>query len=138
MNIKNYYTKAVAILFIGVVTAFLFSCKKKDPQPAPDPYQQQLPSVVSFSTNVVPIFNSYCNSSGCHSATSPAAGLNLSPASAYTSLMAKHETYTVTPSGSNLYIEVTNGNMPIPPAASLSSYNQQLILKWITQGTKNN
>ena len=136
---KNHsYIKAVVVLFVGLATAFLFSCKKKTPQPAPNPYQQQLPAVVSFSTNIVPIFTSSCNSGGCHSASSPAAGLNLTPTLAYNSLMVKHETYTVNPSGSNLYLEIANGEMPGPPAASLSSYQQQLILKWITQGANNN
>ena len=135
---KNVHIKAVAILLTGLATAFLFSCKKKTPQPAPDPYQQQLPAVVSFSTNIVPIFTASCNSSGCHGASSPAAGLNLTSSSAYSSLLANHETYTVNPSGSNLYIEINNGEMPKPPAASLSSYNQQLILKWITPGANNN
>ena len=135
---KNLHIKAVAILLTGLATAFLFSCKKKTPQPAPDPYQQQLPAVVSFSTNIVPIFTASCNSGGCHNATSPAANLNLTSSSAHSSLMSNHETYTVNPSGSNLYIEISNGEMPKPPAANLSSYQQQLILKWITQGANNN
>ena len=124
---------------MGVVIALLFSCKK-DPSPATvnANSQQQLPAVVSFSANIVPVFNNFCISSGCHAASSPAAGLDLTSASAYGSLMAKHETYTVNPSGSNLYIEISNGEMPKPPAANLSSYNQQLILKWITQGANNN
>jgi hypothetical protein len=137
---KKSYIKVVAILFLGMATAFLLSCKKK-PQDCgcpPSIVTQPLPAVVSFSTNIVPIFTNYCSSSGCHSALSPASGLNLTATSAYGSLMAKHETYTVNPSGSNLYIEVTNGNMPKPPATSLSSYEQQLILKWITQGAINN
>ncbi len=107
------------------------------PVPVPAP-QQTLPSVVSFSLNIVPIFNASCNSNACHSASSPAAGLNLAPSSAYGSLLAKHETYTVNPSISNLYIEISNGEMPKPPALSLTDYQQQLVLKWITQGASNN
>lgn len=120
-----------------MATAFICSCKKNTTQTTTTPPAQQLPAVVSFSTNIVPIFNSYCNSSGCHSATSPAAGLNLTPASAYGSLMAKQETYTVNPTGSNLYIEIANGEMP-KGGSPLSSYNQQLVLKWIQQGALNN
>ena len=126
------------MLYMGMVTALLFSCKKKTPQPAPNPNQQQLPAVVSFSANIVPIFTGSCISGGCHSASSPAAGLNLTSASAYSSLMSKQETYTVNPSGSNLYLEIANGEMPKLPASSLNSYQQQLVLKWITQGANNN
>jgi hypothetical protein len=136
---KNLHIKAVAVLLTGMVAAFLCSCEKKTVLPEPTPINQQtLPSVVSFSTNIVPIFTASCNSGGCHGASAPAAGLNLTPSSAYSSLMANHETYTVNPSGSNLYIEISNGEMPKPPAASLSSYQQQLVLKWITQGAGNN
>ena len=122
-----------------MVAAFLCSCKKSTTPTTTNttPPAQQLPAVVSFSTNIVPIFNSYCNSIGCHAATAPAAGLNLTPASAYGSLMAKHETYTVNPTGSNLYIEIANGEMP-KGGPSLNNYNQQLILKWIQQGALNN
>ena len=123
---------------MGVATIFIFSCKKSTTQTTTTPPTQQLPAVVSFSTNVVPIFNANCNSSGCHAATAPAAGLNLTSTSAYSSLMAKNETYTINPTGSNLYIEIANGEMPKPPAANLSSYNQQLVLKWIQQGALNN
>ena len=137
---KDLYIPIVAILITGVATIFLASCKKDTIQQSPSAplIQQTLPTVVSFSLNIVPVFTASCNSVSCHGSSSPAAGLSLTPASAYNSLMAKQETYTVNPPGSHLYIEITNGNMPKPPAASLSSYQQQLVLKWITQGALNN
>lgn len=135
MNRKYLYTKAVTILLAGVITVFLIACKKKNTQTTTT--TQQLPATVSFSTHIMPVFNASCNSGGCHSASSPAAGLNLTAASAYSSLMAKHEINTANPSGSNLYIEITNGDMP-KGASLLSSYDQQLVLKWITQGANNN
>jgi hypothetical protein len=140
LKAKNSYKKKIAVLLAGVATVFLYSCEKDTVQPnqTTSATQQTLPAVVSFSINIVPIFTASCNSIGCHGASSPAAGLNLTPVSAYNSLMAKHETYTANPSGSNLYIEVSNGEMPKPPAASLSGYQQQLILEWITQGASNN
>ncbi len=140
MKVKKLYKKAVALLLAGVTTAFLHSCEKDKGQPyqTTTATQQALPTVVSFSVNIVPIFTASCNSSGCHSATSPAAGLNLTLASAYNSLIAKHEIYTANPSGSNLYLEISNGEMPKPPTPSLSNYQQQLVLEWITQGANNN
>ncbi len=140
MKAQNSYKKTVALLLAGVATVFFYSCEKDAVQPnqTTSATQQTLPAVVSFSINIVPIFTASCNSTGCHGAASPAAGLNLTPPFAYSSLMAKHETYTANPSGSNLYIEISNGEMPKPPTASLSSYQQQLILEWITQGASNN
>jgi len=133
-------TKAVVALFIGAATALLFSCTKDAKiVTAPPPVQQPLPAIVSFSTHIVPVFNTYCNNtSGCHTAVAPAAGLNLTPASAYGSLFSKHEIDTASAMGSNLYIEITNGAMPKYPNSPLTSYNQQLILKWIQQKAKNN
>lgn len=133
MKTKYLYRKIDAVLFTGVVIIFLFACTKDKAIPST---AQLLPGVVSFSVNIIPIFNASCNSSPCHRAVSPSAGLDLTPTSAYSSLFAKHEIYTANPSGSHLYIEVSNGQMP--PGSGLGSYNQQLILKWIQQGANNN
>jgi hypothetical protein len=133
---KPISIKAVAILITGVAIAFLFSCKKKTTQTTSTP-AQPLPAVASFSVNIIPIFNASCNAGGCHGTSSPAAGLDLTTASAYSSLFAKNEIYTANPSGSNLYLEISNGEMPQAKAA-LSSYQTQLVLEWIQQGAKNN
>jgi hypothetical protein len=137
---KQLYTKAITILLTGVVIVFLFSCKKDTSiNTSNTTPQQPLPTVVSFSTHIVPIFNNTCNNaSGCHAASSPAAGLNLTAASAYGSLFSKYEIDTINPSSSNLYIEITNGAMPKYPAAPLTTYSRQLVLKWIQQKAKNN
>ncbi|MEO8762170.1 MAG: hypothetical protein ABI388_11620 [Bacteroidia bacterium] len=117
-----------------VANACLFSCKKKI---IDNSSTQPLPAVVSFSQHIVPVFNASCNSSGCHSGSSAAAGLNLLSSVAYQQLFSKHEIDTVNVNSSNLHIEVASGAMP-KGSNKLSEYNINLIQKWIQQKAKNN
>ena len=115
-----------------ITSACFFSCKKKTAAPT-----QTLPSVVSFSAHIQPIFNTSCVSGGCHSGGSPTAGLNLSANVAYSQLFSKHEIDTVNVNSSQLYTEVASGQMP-QGGSKLSDYNISLIQKWIQQKAKNN
>jgi uncharacterized membrane protein len=127
----------ILALLVIVVSA---SCTKKVGKLAPVTPTAivQLPAVVSFSNDIQPVFNANCNSVGCHSAVSPAASLDLTAVSAYANLINKHEIYVANPSGSNLVILIAGLQMPKPPAAPLTDYEQQLILNWIQQGAMNN
>jgi hypothetical protein len=102
--------------------------------------EQTLPDTVSFSKHILPIFNTYCNTSGCHSGKNPKARLNLEPAAAYTSLQRKGSGYidTLQPNGSVLYLALESTSQPMPPDGNLPGCDVKLILKWITQRAKNN
>ena len=128
---KNKKQVLVAILI--VMSSCFFSCKKK----TANPITQSLPAIVSFNNDIMPVFNAYCNTSGCHLSGSPAAGLNLSPSVAYSQLFVKHEIDTTNASSSNLYTEVASGQMP-KGGSKLSDYDIGLIQKWIQQKAKNN
>ncbi len=133
---KNYsrrYFFTMAIVLGGIAIVF-FRCKydKEDIQP-------QLPAVVSFSQHILPIFNSTCSLSGCHSGGSPTGNLDLTSAHAYTQLFARHEVDTLNPTLSVLYIQINStGSTQMPPTGKMSAYNINLILKWIQQKAKNN
>ena len=131
-TIKNKKQILVAILIATSIC--FFSCKKKTTTPSPT---QTLPTVVSFNNDIIPVFNAHCNSSGCHTGGSPAAGLNLSASVSYLQLFTKHEIDTTNASSSNLYIEVASGQMP-QTGGKLNDYNISLIQKWIQQKAKNN
>ena len=139
MNILQHTNKAMATLYMVAAIALFFSCKKTDNTTT---YKTEtsppIPSVVSFSVHIVPILNSSCNSSGCHSSVTPAANLNLTATAAYANLYSKHEIDTLNPTLSNLNIEINNGDMPKAPYSQLSNYDKQLILTWIQQKAKNN
>jgi hypothetical protein len=134
MNFNKGNKKQVLVAILIVMSACFFSCKKKTTSPSPTP---PLPAIVSFSNDIIPVFNAHCNTSGCHGSGSPAAGLNLSPSVAYSQLFTKHEIDTTNASNSNLYIEVASGQMP-KAGGKLSDYNISLIQKWIQQKAKNN
>jgi len=96
-----------------------------------------LPDTVHFATDILPVFSAYCTTSGCHSGSTPAAALDLTPVKAYKGLFRKNhlEVDTVQPDLSVLYIEM---NTEMPPSGKLSQYNIQLVYKWIQQKAKNN
>ncbi|HXD92837.1 MAG TPA: hypothetical protein VNX01_06455 [Bacteroidia bacterium] len=133
MSFNKRNKKQVLIAILIVTSACFFSCKKKT-SPSTTP---SLPATVSFSNDIMPVFNAHCNTSGCHSGGSPAASLNLSQSVAYSQLFAKHEIDTTNASNSNLHIEVASGQMP-QTGGKLSDYNISLIQKWIQQKAKNN
>lgn len=82
---------------------------------------------MSFTNNVLPIFASNCN--GCHNATTPAGGINLTN---YTGTKASIARLV----GS---ISHTAGYIPMPTSTTkLSSCDINKITAWISQGTLNN
>ena len=97
-------------------------------------------SVVSFSKNIVPIFNTYCNYAGCHSGTTPTGRLNLTASVAYSQLMQKGTGYvnTTNPNYSVLYSEMNSTSKPMPPTGRLDPCTIKLVYNWIQQQAKNN
>jgi len=120
---------ALLILIAGIV-AMLPSCYYEEiefDEPVIIPGD-----TVSFSLEVVPIFEARCNASVCHGGSKDP---NLTPDNAYNSLMNDGYVNTTTPSSSIIYTCIL-------PGGSMVSYAKQgdanLILKWIQEGAKNN
>ncbi len=91
---------------------------------------------VSFTQDLVPIFNASCNSSGCHNAGGKAP--DLSPVNAYSSLTNGGYVNTGDPEGSELYLWMTGKRgTPMPTSGINPDYNS-LVLAWIKQGALNN
>jgi hypothetical protein len=90
---------------------------------------------VSFKDNVLPIFSSKCNMSGCHAAG--AIPPDLSPANAYNSLINLNQIDTLAPIESNLYKEIKTGGGMVS-YSNITTSEAALVLKWITEGAKNN
>lgn len=102
-------------------------------EPPPPPIDTTVK--VSFSQEIIPIFNQSCNESTCHGGQfSP----DLRPANAYNALWDGGYIDTMTPEQSELYIWVYGqGRFPMPlNGADPAIYTP--ILNWIVQGAQNN
>lgn len=91
---------------------------------------------VSFTSDVIPIFNAECNTSGCHNpgGVKP----DLSPANAYISLTTGGYIIIETPEESELYRWMKGLEaVPMPPSGS-DALNTSIVLAWIQQGALEN
>jgi hypothetical protein len=96
----------------------------------------EITRTVSFTQDIVPMFNKSCNTSGCHTA----GGIkpDLSVVNAYTALTNGDYFNTTTAESSLLYQWMTGKKgTPMPTSGVNKDYNA-LVLAWIKQGAKNN
>jgi hypothetical protein len=91
---------------------------------------------VSFSQDIISIFNNSCNTSGCHSAGGQAP--NLTESNAFNSLTVGNYIDLNAPENSILYLKMTGKKgTPMPVSGINKDYNA-LVLAWMKQGAKNN
>ena len=88
---------------------------------------------VCFTNDVLPLFQTYCASTGCHDAATAAEDLNLTN---YTNI--KKGISPNNPGGSSYYTIIQNGSMPPRNKPQLSAAQITTIGKWINQGALNN
>jgi hypothetical protein len=122
--------KIILLIFSMVGIALLQSCQYE----WLDPIDTVVPDTVSFSVDIIPIFNNDgCDASGCHAPGGIAP--DLTSANAYSSLMSTNMINTAAPENSTLYTKVATGG-------SMNKFtkpgNPDIILKWIQQGALNN
>lgn len=96
----------------------------------------EIPQNVSYSNDIIPIFNESCNSASCHA--TGAIPPDLSPENGYNYLIYGGMVDTTQPEESILYKSMINEKDPMPPTGKLSEYETNLVLGWIQQGAKNN
>ena len=96
------------------------------------PEKQPIPDNVSFSNNIMPIFNDGCNTNVCHGtgATPP----DLTDANAYNALINGGYVDTDNPEASILYVTMNSGSMQ----TYTNPGDEDWVLAWIQQGAKNN
>jgi hypothetical protein len=91
---------------------------------------------MSFSKDIVVIFNTSCNVSGCHNRGGQKP--DLSADNAFNSLTNGGYINTTTPESSSLYLWMTGKKgTPMPVSGSNATYNAK-VLAWIEQGALNN
>lgn len=128
MKQKSKFTLTALSLLLTAFVLLFTGCEYDYVEPDNAPVVTK----VSFSGDVVPIFNSSCNFSGCHSAG--AVPPDLTPGNAYASLFANNMVDIGNPSGSLLYSTMNSGSMK---KYSTPDKNK-MILAWITQGGLDN
>lgn len=121
---KNFKT----LVFIVLAGFVLSSCEYEWIQPEKTP----VPTEVSFSNDLIPIFDNGCNTGVCHGAGATAP--DLTPANAYNALMDGGFVNTDTPEASSLYTTMATGTMKNYTTPG----DEDIVLGWIQQGAKNN
>lgn len=124
----------ISILAAGTFLVFLAGSCYYDA--TLEPLTPEVTTDVSFSKDIVPIFNQSCNSSGCHNAggVSP----DLTPANAYNSLNSGNYINVASPEDSELYRWMRGQRgLPMPLSGPDANYNAT-VLAWIKQGALNN
>jgi len=97
---------------------------------------EEITRTVTFSNDIISIFNSSCNVSGCHNAGGKAP--DLSATNAYNSLMGGGYINIDNVPASELYLWMTGKRgTPMPVSGVNKDYNA-LVLAWIKQGAQNN
>lgn len=91
------------------------------------------PDTAYFVNEVLPLINSKCAQSGCHSNVNPQEGVQLDN---YQSIINTGDITPGNPTKSDLYKEIVNNKMP--PGNPLTQAERNIIKKWIEQGAKNN
>jgi hypothetical protein len=97
-----------------------------------DPVPVEVPDSVSFSVNVLPIFDARCDNTGCHATGGIAP--DLTTANAYNNLIVFGYVDTDLPEQSQLYLKMSTGSM----AKFTSPGDADIVLKWIQQGALDN
>lgn len=99
--------------------------------------QEVLPPIeqdVSFSTDIVPIFNAQ-ECTNCHNGTNPSTSLNLLPDAAYNSIISNNYVDTTDAANSVIYY------YPLPTGTHFKRYTSQqaqYVFTWIEQGARDN
>lgn len=93
-------------------------------------------TIVCFESEILPLFQSSCASSGCHDATSHVEGLRL-----YTYNNIRQKIVPFQPTQGDIMEAILSNNsnniMPPPPHSPMSSSQIALIQQWINQGANN-
>ena len=134
---KNTDFKSAAAISLVIAVVTLLGCTRDKGRLT---LNCETPVSISFNKDILPIFQTNCSTSGCHTGSNPTGNLNLDANVAYISLMKKGTGYidTVNPNYSLLYSQMISSSDQMPPSGKLDDCKTNLIFKWIQQKAKNN
>lgn len=123
----------LAMIIMGGSIFFLTGCYKDRTVPIEVP---SITRTVTFSQDIIPMFNKSCNLSGCHSSGGQAP--NLSESNAYNSLITGNYVDKNNPENSLIYLKMTGKKGTPMPVSGVNQDYAALMLAWIKQGANNN
>ncbi len=127
---------AKSTLIVTACLIFLTGCYKVVTYTVPE--NTEVVGTVSFSKDLVPIFNDNCSISGCHNS----GGLkpDLSADKLYNTLINGNYIDASAPENSGIYLWLTGKKSTIMPAGAANNPSNinNLVLAWIKQGAQNN
>lgn len=127
---SNKIKMSVVLSACFAASIFTTSCYRDVTVPELAP---EVNTEISFSADIIPIYNSECTS--CHSSGGTAPDLTVS--SAYSSSL--NYVNTGSPENSELYQRLAGlGAKPVMPPGGANQANAATVLAWIKQGAKNN
>ncbi len=97
---------------------------------------EEITRPVSFASDILPIFNKSCNTSGCHSTGGKAP--DLTAGNAFISLANGNHLNTADPLSSNIYLWMTGKKSSPMPLSGINKDYNAMVLAWIKQGAQNN
>ena len=109
------------ILYITTVCLIILSCSKSDSSNATTTTNTSCNPNTSFSSTILPLFNTSCNLSGCHD------GPNAAQLNTYQVI---HDNAT------QIKASISTGRMP--KGGTLTTTQKNAIYCWIDNGAKNN
>jgi hypothetical protein len=130
MSLKKSIIGSIA----GVIVMLSVSACYKDKTVILD--EPEINRTINYASDIIPLFNKSCNTSGCHN--SGGIKPDLSAEKAYSSLNDGGYINSRAPDQSQLYLWMTGKKgTPMPLSGPNKEYNA-LVLAWIKQGAKNN
>lgn len=128
------HNKKTIVFFAGFTMLLMMGCYKD--RTLISDTGTEITRPVSFASDIIPLFNSSCNTSGCHSTGGKAP--DLSASNALTSLTVGDYLNTATPESSSIYLWMTGKKSTPMPISGINKDYNALILAWIKQGAQNN
>lgn len=125
--------KRLIFLLCFVFVAAFSGCYKDVISPGTDPNGP--PQAVSFSGDLMPLFQKNCASAGCHDAV-PAHKPSLVPDKAFNAIISGGYINISVPLQSPLYMVMKSGEMP--PSGGIKASEVQKVLDWVRNGAPNN
>lgn len=123
-KLRRFAGNLQVVVFIAALGSCTYYTNDFDPLDVPDN--------VSFETDIIPIFEASCNTSGCHSGAVPP---DLRADVAYKSLISGGYVTDITAAENNILYQVIDGGSMQVYATDLE---RAYIKKWIEEGALNN